>query len=59
MLKKKLAAAEAEIQSLTLRLSNVTLLLRKEMIAGGKIPGSPLLPADSTLRDAQSVPSPD
>ena len=55
MLKKKLAAAEAEIQSLTLRLSNVTLLLRKEMIAGGKMPEPALLPADRTHSDAQGV----
>jgi len=37
-LKKQLAEANAEIESLRLRLSNVTLLLRKEMTESGKLP---------------------
>jgi len=37
-LKKELAEARAEIQSLHLRLSNVTLLLKKEMTESGKLP---------------------
>ncbi len=38
-LKKELAEARAEIENLNLRLSNVTFLLKKEMIASGKIVG--------------------
>jgi hypothetical protein len=38
-LKKELAEARAEIDNLRLRLNNVTLLLRKEMIAAGKLTG--------------------
>ena len=36
-LKKELAEAKAEIDNLTLRLSNVTLLLKKEMADSGKL----------------------
>jgi hypothetical protein len=38
LLKKQLAEANTEIESLRLRLSNVTLLLRKEMTESGKLP---------------------
>jgi hypothetical protein len=37
LLKKELAEARAEIQSLILRLSNVTLLLQKEMAVTAKL----------------------
>ena len=37
-LKKQLAAALVEIEELRLRLSNVMLLLRREMREGGKLP---------------------
>ena len=37
-LRKELAEAKAEIQRLNLRLSNVTLLLKKEMTASGSLP---------------------
>jgi hypothetical protein len=37
LLKKQLAEANAEIESLRLRLSNVTLLLKKEMTESGKL----------------------
>jgi len=36
--KKELAKAKAEIDELKLQLSNVTLLLKKEMAVSGKIP---------------------
>ena len=38
ILKKMLAEAKAENQSLRLQLDNVTLLLRKEMVVAGKPP---------------------
>jgi hypothetical protein len=38
LLKKQLAEANVEIDSLRLRLSNVTLLLKKEMTASGNLP---------------------
>jgi len=37
-LKKELADVKVEIEELKLRLSNVTLLLKKEMIESGKLP---------------------
>jgi hypothetical protein len=37
-LKKELEAAKIEIEMLNLRLANVTLLLKKEMTASGKLP---------------------
>jgi len=37
-LKEQLAEARAENQSLMLRLSNVTFLLKKEMVASGNLP---------------------
>ena len=37
-LKLELAAARAEIEFLKLSLSNVTLLLKKEMVGTGKLP---------------------
>jgi len=37
-LKKELTEARLEIQALNLRLSNVILLLKKEMVASGKLP---------------------
>jgi hypothetical protein len=37
-LKLQLAAAQAEIEMLKLNLSNVTLLLKHEMTASGKLP---------------------
>ena len=37
-LKRELAEAKAEIQSLMLRLSNVTLMLKKEMTESGSLP---------------------
>jgi hypothetical protein len=37
-LKKELKKAQAEIESLKLQLSNVTLMLRKEMQETGKLP---------------------
>jgi hypothetical protein len=36
-LKKELEKAKAEIESLRLRLANVTLLLKKEMVESGKL----------------------
>jgi len=38
ILKKELAEAKAEIEVLMLRLSNVTVLLKKEMVASGSLP---------------------
>ena len=38
LLKKQLAEANAEIDNLRLRLSNVTLMLKKEMLDSGKLP---------------------
>jgi hypothetical protein len=40
LLKKELAAAKSEIRDLKLQLANVTVLLRKEMIASGRLPKS-------------------
>jgi hypothetical protein len=37
-LQKELAAAKAEIQSLRLRLNNVTYILSEEMTASGRLP---------------------
>jgi len=37
-LKKELEEAKVEIESLRLRLANVTLLLKKEMVESGKLP---------------------
>ncbi len=38
LLKKELAEARVEIETLMLRLQNVTLLLKKEMTASGSLP---------------------
>jgi hypothetical protein len=40
VLKKQLKEAQVEIGNLQLRLSNVTLMLKKEMQASGKLPKS-------------------
>jgi len=40
-LKEELREAQAEIADLKLRLSNVTLMLRKEMTESGKLPQVP------------------
>jgi len=40
-LKEELREAQAEIADLKLRLSNVTLMLRKEMTESGKLPKMP------------------
>jgi predicted RNase H-like nuclease (RuvC/YqgF family) len=42
-LKKELEEAKAEIESLHLRLANVTLLLKKEMVESGKLPKPELI----------------
>jgi hypothetical protein len=38
LLKKQLADARAENDALTLRLNNITLMLKKEMTASGSLP---------------------
>jgi hypothetical protein len=46
LLKKELAEARAEIESLRLRLNNTTFLLKKEMTASGSLPNPKLNKVD-------------
>ena len=43
-LRRELAEAKAEIEKLRLRLSNVTLLLRKELMGASTLPKPPQTP---------------
>jgi len=49
-LKRELARARAEIEELNLRLSNAILMLKKEMLASGKIAASGTLPKPMPVR---------
>jgi len=57
-LKRELAEAKAEIQSLHLRLDNVTLLLKMEMSDSGKHPKVMIINGDLISRVAPSTRSP-